>query len=396
MKYRIDPRSGNKLSALGFGCMRFSRGLNTKIDIDKAENLIMSAIDRGVNYFDTGYVYAGSEQALGEALRRNAGAREKIHIATKLPYSQCKSYDDFDRIFGEQLGRLHTEGIDYYLMHNMTCTDDWVRVRGLGIEEWIAAKKAEGRIGRIGFSFHGLSHEFMSLIDAYDWDFCMIQYNYMNENYQAGRKGLVRAHEKGLPVMVMEPLLGGKLAVGLPKRVIKLFNDDDSSLSPAARSLRWLWDHEEVTVVLSGMNSMEQLDDNIQTAQNAEPGMMSHGEAEVISQAVELFKEAYKIPCTECNYCLPCPQGVNIPGSFAAYNVSHVAGFIAGMTLYMTSTRGIDPEKSTGGRKCIKCGICSKRCPQGIDVVESLEKVLKRMEPFWLNAGIKLARRFMK
>ena len=396
MKYRIDEKSGNKLSALGFGCMRFSRGINTKIDIDKAEKLVMSAIDRGVNYFDTGYVYAGSEQALGEILRRNEGARAKIHIATKLPYNQCKTYEDFDKIFKIQLGRLHTDRIDYYLMHNMTCVEDWDRIRKLGIEEWIAAKKAEGSIGQIGFSFHGLQHEFMALLEAYGWDFCMIQYNYVNENYQAGREGLLKAHEKGLPVIVMEPLLGGKLAAGLPKKVIKLFNDADSGLTPAARSLRWLWNHEEVTVVLSGMNSMEQLDDNIHTAQTAEPGMLTQSESEVIARAAGIFREAYRIPCTECNYCLPCPKGVNIPGSFAAYNMSYVSGYIAGMTLYMTSTRGIDPEKSTGGRKCVKCGICSKRCPQNIDVIAALEKVLRRMEPFWLNAGIKLARKFMK
>lgn len=389
MKYRIDPKSGNKLSVIGFGCMRLPRGINMKIDIDKSEELIMSAIDGGVNYFDTAYLYGGSEQALGEVLKRNKGAREKIFIATKLPFSQCKSYEDFDRFLNIQLERLNTDYIDYYLMHNISSVAAWDTVCGLGVTKWIAEKKAERKIRQIGFSFHGIQSEFMTLIDGYDWDFCQIQYNYMNENYQAGRKGLLRAYEKGLPVIIMEPLLGGKLATGLPKKAVSLFNGADGGITPAAWALRWLWNHNEVTVILSGMNSMEQLSDNIKTAGTAEPGMLTEREKETISQAVSVFKEAYKIPCTGCNYCLPCPKGVNIPGCFAAYNISYVSGYITGMTQYMTGTAATNADKNFGARNCIKCGTCEKRCPQHIEIIKNLETVAKRMEPFWVRKIMK-------
>ena len=396
MKYRIDPKSGNKLSALGFGGMRFPRGLNAKIDIDKSEKLVMSAIDRGVNYFDTGYVYAGSEQALGEILRRNNGAREKIFIATKLPHGQCKKYDDFDKFFNTQLKRLNTDHIDYYLMHNMSSATDWEKVQKLGIEQWLSEKKAGGHIRQVGFSFHGVQDEFMALLDMYDWDFCMIQYNYMNENYQAGRKGLQKAHEKGLPVMIMEALLGGKLAVGLPKKAEKLFADADRKMKPAEWALRWLWNHKEATVVLSGMNSMMQLDENIMAAESFEAGMVTDSETAVIAQVVEVFKESYKIPCTECNYCLPCPAQVNIPGSFTAYNFSFTSGFIAGMTLYATGIGATNPDRNFSARNCIKCGQCEKQCPQNIEIIKQFGKVTSRMEPFWFRVAMRVVRMLMK
>lgn len=396
MLYRADPKSGNQLSILGFGCMRFPRSLNTKIDIDKSEKLVMAAIKRGVNYFDTAYIYGGSEQALGEIFKRNQGTREKVNIATKLPFHQCKSYDDFDKIFDIQCKRLHTDYIDYYLIHNLSSVAGWDSIRKLGVEKWIREKKASGQIRRIGFSFHGIQSEFMALLDAYQWDFCQIQYNYMNENYQAGTEGLKKAHEKGLPVIIMEPLLGGKLAVGLPKRAEKLLQSVDSSITPAAWALRWLWNHKEVTVLLSGMNGMEQLKDNIKTAKSAEADMMTEREIKAVEKVVSIFKEAYKVPCTGCNYCLPCPKGVNIPGSFAAYNVSYASGFLTGMQQYLTSIGAISPGKSSSGRNCIKCGRCEKQCPQHIKIASSLERVTKRMEPVWFRAGIGLYKRITK
>ena len=396
MKYRIDPKSGNKLSILGFGCMRLPRGLNVKIDIDKSEKLIMSAIDRGINYFDTGYVYAGSEQALGEILKRNAGAREKVYIATKLPHGQCKTYEDFDRIFNTQLERLNTNYIDYYLMHNLSNVSDWDKIRKLGAEQWLSEKRASGRIKQVGFSFHGVQKEFLALLDEYDWDLCLVQHNYVNENYQAGRVGIRKAHEKGMSVMIMEPLLGGKLATGLPKKAVALLKDANGALTPAAWALRWLWNQDEPTVVLSGMNGMDQLDDNISAAENAGAGMMSEMETAAIARVVEIFKESYKIPCTECNYCMPCPQSVNIPGSFAAYNLRHSSGFIAGMSSYMTSTGATNTERNFSGRNCVQCGNCEKQCPQHIEIIKSLDQVTKRMEPFWFRAAMGLFGRIMK
>ncbi len=388
MKYRLDPKSGNQLSVLGFGCMRFSRSLNGKIEVDKAEKLILSAIDQGVNYFDTAYVYGGSEEALGEVLRRNPDVRERMFLATKLPIYQCKRYEDFDEIFRTQLARLNTDYIDYYLLHNISHVAGWEAVRALGIETWLAEKKASGQIRQVGFSFHGIQQEFLDLLEQYPWDFCQIQYNYMNENYQAGRAGLLRAHELGLPVIIMEPLLGGKLAVGLPKKAERLFAE--TGRSPAAWALGWLWNHREVTVLLSGMNSQEQLDDNIRSASAAEVGTMTPAETETIARAVSFFTEAYKIPCTGCNYCLPCPKGVNIPGSFAAYNVSYVSGFVAGISQYMTSTGATEPAKNSSGRKCVKCGKCEALCPQHIEIMKTLDTVTRRMEPWWFGLGMKL------
>jgi predicted aldo/keto reductase-like oxidoreductase len=390
VQYRIDPKSGNELSALGFGCMRFPRGIN--IDLAKSEKLIVEAVEKGVNYFDTAYIYGGSEDTLGEILRKN-NLRSKIYLATKLPHSNCKRYEDFDRIFNAQLSRLHTDYIDYYLIHNLSELEEWNRVVSLGIETWIAEKKESGQIRQIGFSFHGSQAEFMKILDAYAWDFCQIQYNYMNENYQAGLKGLRKAHEKGLPVIIMEPLLGGKLANGVPKRGINIMREVNSEASPAAWSLKWLWNQPEVTVILSGMNAPEQLDDNIKAAENAAVGTMNKRELSVIEGVRKIFEESYKVPCTGCNYCMPCPQRVNIPSCFAAYNASYANGFITGMTQYMTSTNVM--HSPDGAATCKNCGLCEKKCPQHIKIPAELVKVKKRMEPFWFGLMLGIANRFM-
>ena len=393
MQYRIDQKSGNELSALGFGCMRLPRGVSGRIDIDKTEKLVMSAIENGVNYFDTAYVYFGSEAAVGEVLHRN-NAREDIFLATKLPFRQCKTYDDFDRLFNMQLAHLKTDYIDYYLIHNISETSLWDGLAALGIERWIADKKACGKIRQIGFSFHGSQKDFLALLDAYAWDFCQIQYNYVNENYQAGRAGLDKAHSMGIPVVVMEPLLGGKLATGLPEKAEKAFSDANAEITPAAWALRWLWDQPGVTVVLSGMNSAAQLEDNIVSARGAATGMLSDSERAVYKDVVKIFSESYKIPCTGCDYCMPCPSRVNIPGCFAAYNTSYVTGYISGITMYLTGAGATDPDKNYRSRNCVKCGRCEKLCPQHIKIRDSLDAVTKRLDPFWLNAVLKLVAKF--
>ena len=390
MQYRTDPKSGKQLSALGFGCMRFPRALNAALtDRAKTEKLVLSAIERGVNYFDTAYVYPGSEAVLGDILDKN-NVREKIILATKLPYTQCRKYGDFDMFFNEQLKRLKTDRIDFYLIHNVSSVKAWDELRSFGVERWIAEKKSAGLIGRAGFSFHGAQKEFLSLLDAYDWDFCQIQYNYMNENYQAGRAGLLKAHEKGLPVIVMEPLLGGKLANGLPKDAVRILNADSGGLSAAALALRWLWNRPEVTVVLSGMSGMPQLDENIKIAETAFAGAAGEHEAALCRRVASILEEAYKIPCTGCDYCMPCPSGVNIPACFSAYNTSFALGFVTGITQYATSAGSTDPTKAAGARKCEKCGQCEKKCPQNIDIMSRLETVTKRMEPFWFGPVMKI------
>ena len=392
MQYRIDNKSGNKLSVLGFGCMRLPRGLNMKPDFEKSEKLILSAIEKGVNYFDTAYLYAGSEEALGRVLSKN-GVRDKVYVATKLPYQKCRAYEDFDRLFNMQLSHLQTDYVDYYLIHNLSDKAQWDSLREMGVERWIEAKKQSGQIRRIGFSFHGAQNGFLELLDAYEWDFCQIQYNYMNENYQAGRTGLLAAAKKSLPVIVMEPLLGGKLATGLPKKAEAFFREANAGRSPAEWALRWLWNQPEVTVVLSGMNAQEQLDGNLKAAESAEAGMTTPREAEAIGAVRKVFDEAYKIPCTGCNYCMPCPHGVNIPGCFASYNASYVTGYISGLTLYLTSTGVNHPEKNYSARRCVACGQCEKRCPQHIEIIKGLKSVSKRMEPAWLRPVIKIVGR---
>ena len=381
MQYRIDPKSGNKLSVLGFGCMRFPRSFGP-IDLEKSEELVLNAVKRGINYFDTAYVYGGSEKILGIILHKN-NLRDKIYLATKLPLGKCKKTEDFDALFDEQLNLLHTDYFDYYLMHNLSDTKLWQRLCGIGIENWIKEKKAVGQIKQVGFSFHGAQNEFFALLDLYDWDFCQIQYNYINTNYQAGTAGLKRAAEKGFPVIIMEPLLGGGLAKNLPPKALGIFEHADSAKSPAEWAFRWLWNQPEVTVVLSGMNAVSQLEENLKAAEHAVPDMLTKEEKTVYGSVVRAFDDSYKIPCTGCGYCMPCPHKVNIPACFAAYNISYAVGKISGLTQYVTSTGATDPNKNYAASRCEQCGECEKQCPQHISIIQSLQKVKKRMEPFW-------------
>jgi len=393
MQYRKDLKSGNDLSIMGFGCMRFRKNL-TQIDINKAEQLIVKAIQDGINYFDTAYVYGGSEEAVGQILAKN-NLRDKIFLATKLPLGKCRKYEDFDLLLKTQLDRLQTNYIDYYLMHNLGDTRSWNRLCELGVEKWIKEKKESGQIKNVGFSFHGIHNEFLDLLDIYEWDFCQIQYNYINTDYQAGRVGLKKAAEKSIPVIIMEPLLGGKLASGLPKKAIELFNSANSSLSPAAQALRWLWNQKEVTVVLSGMNEMSQLEENIEIAKDAIPDMLTQEEEKVFDSVIKVFNSTNKIHCTGCNYCLPCPNNVNIPASFSAYNMIYTVGFVSGMQLYVTSTGSMDPQKKYAASNCTECGACEKKCPQNIAIMQSLKVVRKKMEPFWLRPVVNFYIKFI-
>ena len=385
MQYREDKVSGNKLSILGFGCMRFPR------DTAQTERMILTAIESGVDYFDTAYIYPGSEAALGAILAKNK-KRADIYIATKLPLIICKSADDFDKFFNAQLERLQTDYIDYYLMHMITDTAQWQRFCGWGIEQWLAEKKQAGKIRRAGFSFHGSQDEFLKILNAYNWDFCQIQYNYSDENYQAGKTGLQAAAAKGIPVIIMEPLLGGKLASGLPSEAVKIFARADSTLSPAAWALLWLWNQNEITCVLSGMSAPEQAAENIRTAENARA--LTDSELAVYAHVVNVFNKAYKIHCTGCNYCMPCPKGINIPGCFAAYNTSYAQGFITGMQQFATSTAVLGKEPHTP-RQCVGCGKCEDHCPQHLPIRKTLKAVSARMHNAPIRFAMAIARRFL-
>jgi predicted aldo/keto reductase-like oxidoreductase len=389
MRFFTDKKSGNCLSILGFGCMRLPRENITQIDIDKSEQLIIKAVQNGVNYFDTAYIYGGSEEVLGKIVQKN-NLRNKIFLATKLPLQKCGKYEDFDTLFQVQLGRLRTDYIDYYLMHNLSDTNLWKSLCALGIEKWIEEKKSSGQIRNIGFSFHGIHNEFLRLLEVFEWDFCQIQYNYVNINYQAGMNGLKKASEKGLPVIVMEPLLGGKLAKGLPPKAVDVFKSTNNSLAPAVWAFRWLWNQKEVSVVLSGMNDNSQLEENIRAANSSVPDMLTTEEKRAYESVIKIFDASCKIPCTGCNYCMPCPYNVNIPGCFAAYNLSYTVGMFSGIQQYITSTGVTDPRKNYAASQCKKCGNCEKHCPQHISIIKYLEKVRKRMEPFWYKTAIKL------
>ena len=391
MQYRLDEKSGNKLSALGLGCMRLPRNMG-RTDMDKTEGVILEAINKGVNFFDTAYIYPGSEVALGAVLHKNK-VREKVYVASKLPLFKCQTYDDFDKIFKEQLDRLKTTYIDYYFMHNIIKLSDWERLCTLGIEKWIQEKKDQGKIKQVGFSFHGMRAEFIQLIDAYDWDFTMIQYNYVNTNYQAGEHGLKYAYGKGVPVFIMEPLLGGLLANALPDKAAKLLREHSLDATPASWALRWLWNQKEVTLVLSGMNHIDQVLENTTLAGQSPVGNMTSQELGLIDKVAEVFSASYKIPCTGCNYCLPCPKHINIPDSFMSYNTSYSISRFAGITQYATTSGGL--RSSFSLYDCTQCGKCEQNCPQHIKIVDSIKVVRKRMEPLWYRWLIFLLRKFM-
>jgi predicted aldo/keto reductase-like oxidoreductase len=380
LQYRIDKKSGNKLSVLGFGCMRFPKNFG------KTEELIMHSIENGVNYFDTAWIYPGNEEILGKVIKKNK-TRDKIYIATKLPLFFLKgarsTVGDFDKYFNQSLQRLETDYIDYYLMHMISDLDQWQKLKNAGIEDWIAQKKKSGQIRQIGFSFHGPSDEFHKILDDYDWESCLIQYNYSDENFQAGVRGL-RAASAKMPVVIMEPLLGGRLANGIPKDAVKIFKDANSGLSPAGWGLNWIWNQEEPTTLISGMNSMEQLTENLRLADIARAGMYGDKEKAVYNLVLESVRRAYRIRCTGCNYCMPCPAGVNIPGSFSAYNAVYSVGYVNGFKQFIQST-GFFSEKGSSPSLCVKCEKCETHCPQNISIVKELVKARKKMEPWWIR-----------
>lgn len=382
MNYRKD-RYGNDISILGFGCMRFKRS-GGKIDIAKAESEIMAAYKSGVNYYDTAYIYPGSEAALGEIVERN-NIRDKIFIATKLPHYLIRTEADIEKYFSEQLRRLRTDHIDYYLMHMLTDVGTWERLKNLGVLDWLEEKKKSGAIKQVGFSYHGGSETFCRLVDAYDWDFCMIQYNYLDEHSQAGRRGLHYAHSKGLPVMIMEPLRGGRLANNLPEAAKRIFAQYQIKRTPVQWAFRWLWDQPEVTCVLSGMNSRKMVADNVRTASSVKAGELTAKDKAMLKRVVRAINARMKVGCTGCGYCSPCPKNVDIPGCFAAYNRSYSDGWFTAFREYLMCT-GLR-KTSTAASNCIGCGKCMKHCPQAIDIPKELRGVKGKLEgPLYIIA----------
>lgn len=389
MQYRYD-RYKEPVSILGYGCMRFTKKGN-HFDVEKAERELMEAIDSGVNYLDTAYIYQGSEVLLGEILERNR-CRDRINLATKLPQYLIKSEGAIDKYFTEQLSRLRTDRIDYYLMHMLTDIAAWEKLIRLGVKEWIARKKAEGKIRNIGFSFHGNTEMFLKILDAYEWDFCQIQYNYMDEHTQAGRAGLKAAAAKGIPVIIMEPLRGGKLVDLLPEAAKERIAGDPRHRTPARLALEWLWDQQEVTCVLSGMNSLDMVWENIKTASEVRPGEFTEEDFALVEAVKDEIQKTMKVGCTGCGYCMPCPKGIDIPAAFRCYNRMYAEQKSSGRHEYLQVT-AFQKEMSLP-EECVKCGRCEENCPQHIEIRERLKEAERVLLPWYYKIGVRCLRLF--
>ncbi len=389
MQYRKNKK-GEDISLLGFGCMRFSKK-GGSIDVDKATEEVRIAIEGGVNYFDTAYLYPGNEVAVGEIMKR-LGCREKINIATKLPQYMVKTEAAIDKYFNEELERLQTDYVDYYLMHMFTDFAAWDKLKKLGIVDWIAKKKESGQIRNIGFSFHGDTTKFLEILNDYDWDFCQIQYNYMDEHTQAGRKGLETAYEKGIPVIIMEPLRGGKLVDLLPQDAKELIRKHPSGYSAADWAFRWLYNQPGVTCVLSGMNSQEMVKQNLKIASETEAGSLTEEDMAFYEKIKETISAKVKVGCTACAYCMPCPKGVNIPLTFSCYNQMYTEKKTDARFAYAQNTALQKVRQDYS--QCIKCGKCEMHCPQHIAIREKLVEAGKHLQPWYYRFAIKVIRLF--
>ncbi len=382
MQYRNFGKLNWKVSALGFGCMRLPTidGKSGNIDQEKVTGMIHRAIEAGVNYFDTAYAYHDqkSEPALGKALE--GGYRENIRIATKSPIWLINESDDFDRLLNEQLQRLQTKTVDFYLLHALN-RESWAKVQRLDLLQYAEAAKADGRIRYLGFSFHDNLETFKKIVDDYDaWDFCQIQYNYMDVDFQAGTEGLHYAASKGLGVVVMESLRGGKLAAEIPSSR-PLWDSAPQKRTPADWALQWLWNQPEVSVALSGMGTLSQVEENIASANTSRIGSLSAADIALIDQVREVIQSLSPIPCTRCEYCMPCPNGVNIPQNFDIYNQAAMFDDLpASLFAYKTSI-----ADSARAANCIQCEECLSKCPQQIPIstwMPVVEEVLGLNHPY--------------
>lgn len=361
-------------SALGFGAMRLPTDEDDEIDREQAIEMIRTAIDDGVNYVDTAWPYHGgeSERVVGEALED--GYREQVKLATKMPSWELETRDELDEYFEKQLDRLGTEHVDCYLLHALD-REYWETYQRLDVFEWLERKQATGEIDHIGFSFHDDFGLFEEIVDAYDWDFCQIQYNYLDEEFQAGRDGLAYAAQRGLGVIVMEPLRGGTLASDLPDPVQDAFEDADADRPPVEWALQWLWDQPEVSTVLSGMSRLDQVRENVEIAAESGVGQFSVDDHATIERARDRFEALMAVDCTGCDYCTPCPTGVEIPRNFDLYNRIEM---------------GDDPEAVLGeydsmdetarADACVACGECETACPQNLEIISLLEETHGRLQ----------------
>lgn len=394
MQYRKLIKDKEDVSLLGYGCMRFPIK-NKRINFKETEKQIMYAYENGVNYYDTAYFYHNgkSESVLGEILHKN-NIREKVYIADKLPPYLIKEESDIEKIFNIQLRRLKTTYIDFYLMHALSSYGSFIRLKKLGIIDYIKKWKEKNQIKYVGFSFHGKYEEFKKIIDDYDWDFCQIQYNYLDEHSQAGIKGLKYAYSKNIGVVIMEPLRGGVLANKVPNKV----NDKllEYNISPSKLAFEWIFNQKEVSVVLSGMNDIKHIEENINVASNTLVGSLDEEKLYLIKKVKGIYKELMKVPCTGCNYCMPCPYGVDIPYAFSMLNSKYYFNKKHTGVQYITFTSGISGGKPSGADLCIGCGRCEKLCPQNIKIIDELKNVRKEFKFPILTILLKLWKKIKK
>lgn len=393
MQYRQMGKTGDKVSILGYGCLRFPKS-GGRVDEKRAERQVLSAIDQGVNYLDTAYLYFGNEAIVGNIL--SGGYRDKVMIATKMPPVQINSQADMDKILGVQLERLKTDHVDYYLLHSLMTYQSWGRLKQLGVEDFLEKAKAAGKIGRVGFSFHGWKDDFIKIVDDYAWDMAQIQYNYLDETNQAGTEGLKYAAAKGIGIAVMEPLRGGYLVNKLPEEVHDIFGSAPTKRTPAEWGLRWVWNHPEVTMLLSGMNDEVQISENIRIACEASPNSLTEQELSMFDKVREVIRSKVKVPCTGCAYCMPCPAGVDIPGCFSIYNDKFIHKGLNRETSYLIRTSGFDGGKKCYASLCKDCGICEKKCPQSLPIRRYLKEVSNEMEKFYFKPAVGLVQGYYK
>lgn len=395
MQFREVLKNGDKLSVLGYGLMRLPVRMGS-INEKLAEKQILHALDQGVNYFDTAAPYHNgkSESFLGKVLSKN-GIREQMKIATKLPHWSTHTKVEMETVLDQQLAKLQTDRIDYYLIHGLN-GDLWEKAKHNGVIEFLDDALSKGKVVNAGFSFHGLAEDFEPIVDDYDWTFCQIQYNFLDTQNQAGTAGLKYAASKQMAVMIMEPLRGGNLAKTPPPSVKKIWDKADDRKTPVAWSLGWIWNHPEVTVVLSGMNNDEHIAENLALAKKAHPNTFSEEEVNLVEEAAAEFRSVMKVGCTGCQYCMPCPAGVNIPSCFDTYNSKHAFKDKQARLFYLFQNGGVVTDKPTLASQCKQCDKCVEKCPQDLPIPDLLEEVAEDMEGFLTKPLIWLGRRMLK